>query len=230
MSTCFWIVGTDTDVGKTVVTTYLMRHFQTKGDVIPYKPVQTGIIEEEGTSYYGDTHFYQSFSEKELKERDINSYSFKIPASPHYAARLEGATIDEKHILQHIERLKAQYDYVICEGAGGLFVPLDEKRDYYFCHLIKETQMPVVLVTRTVLGTINHTLLTVEALREKGIPIAGIVCNAFEGTELEEDNIKTIRQTTGLPLLLIPKLQNIVDLKELQLEDTDEFFERLRSV
>ena len=230
MANYFWVVGTDTDVGKTIVTTTLMRYFQTKGEVLPYKPVQTGLIEEGDIKYYGDTQFYQSFIEMELDEQNINSYSFKEPASPHYAARLEGASIDEKRILQHIERLKSQYDYVICEGAGGLYVPLDEKRNYYFHHLIKETQMPVVLVTRTTLGTINHTLLTIEALRAKGIPIAGIVCNAFEGTELEVDNVTTIRQATGLPLILIPKLQNMADLKELHLEDANEFFERLRSL
>src|SRR4051794_12821372 len=156
MTRHFWIVGTDTDIGKTLVTTYFMRYFQNKGEnVIPYKPVQTGIIVENTKQYYGDTSFYQSFSEGTLVEEHSNSYSFKEPASPHYAAMLEGKEIKEEIILQHINRLKTIYDYVICEGAGGLYVPLNEQRNYHFLHLIQQSQLPVVLVARPTLGTIN---------------------------------------------------------------------------
>ena len=230
MTQHFWIVGTDTDIGKTIVTTYFMRYFQAKGEnVIPYKPVQTGIIVENSKQYYGDTAFYQSFSEGTLVEEHLNSYSFKEPASPHYAAMLEGKVIEEEVILQHIKQLKSLYDYVICEGAGGLYVPLNEQRNYHFLHLIQQSQLPVVLVARTKIGTINHTLLSLEALKMKDIPIAGIVFNAFEGTEIEIDNIRAIGQITNLPSLVIPKLENLSDLKELQIENT-EFLERLLSI
>jgi dethiobiotin synthetase len=230
MTRHFWIVGTDTDIGKTLVTTYFMRYFQTNGEnVIPYKPVQTGIIVESSKQYYGDTSFYQTFSEGTLVEEHSNSYSFKEPASPHYAALLEGKEIREEVILQHINRLKLIYDYVICEGAGGLYVPLNEQRNYHFLHLIQQSQLPVVLVARTTLGTINHTLLSLEALKMKDIPIVGIVFNAFEGTEIEIDNMRTIGRMTNLPSLVIPKLKNLVDLKKLQVEKT-EFLERLLSI
>jgi dethiobiotin synthetase len=230
MTRHFWIVGTDTDIGKTLVTTYFMRYFQTNGEnVIPYKPVQTGIIVENSKQYYGDTSFYQTFSEGTLVEEHSNSYSFKEPASPHYAALLEGKEIREEVILQHINRLKLIYDYVICEGAGGLYVPLNEQRNYHFLHLIQQSQLPVVLVARTTLGTINHTLLSLEALKMKDIPIVGIVFNAFEGTEIEIDNMRTIGRMTNLPSLVIPKLKNLVDLKKLQVEKT-EFLERLLSI
>ena len=230
MTRHFWIVGTDTDIGKTLVTTYFMRYFQNKGEkVIPYKPVQTGIIVENTKQYYGDTSFYQSFSEGTLVEEHLNSYSFKEPASPHYAAMLEGKEIKEEIILQHINRLKTIYNYVICEGAGGLYVPLNEQRNYHFLHLIQQSQLPVVLVARPTLGTINHTILSLEALKMKDIPIVGIVFNAFEGTEIEKDNIRTIEQITNLPSLVIPKLKNLVDLKKLQVEKT-EFLERLLSI
>ncbi|WP_078382046.1 dethiobiotin synthase [Sutcliffiella halmapala] len=227
MTQHFWIAGTDTDVGKTLVTTYFMRYFQAKGEnVIPYKPVQTGIIVENSKKYYGDTEFYQSFSEEVLVEEHLNSYSFKEPASPHYAAMLEGIVIEEEVILQHIKQLKSLYDWVICEGAGGLYVPLNEQRNYHFLHLIKQSQLPVVLVARTKLGTINHTLLSIEVLKMNDIPIAGVVFNAFEGTELESNNIRTIGQITDLPSLVFPKLKNLSDFKNIRLEDT-EFFERL---
>lgn len=218
----FWIAGTDTDVGKTLVTTYLMLSLQKQGKkVIPYKPVQTGIREDES-----DTAFYQSYSEVPFQNDHLNSYSFKKPASPHYAAKFEGAVIAEKTILEHIKQLKSMYDYVICEGAGGLYVPLDEQRNYHFLHLIKQSALPVILVTRTTLGTINHTLLSVEALKREQIPIAGIVFNAFGGTELERDNIITIEHLTGLPSLVIPQLEHLSELKSITLENT-QWFERL---
>ena len=76
-----------------------------------------------------------------------------------------------------------------------MYVPLNEQRNYHFLHLIQQSQLPVVLVARTTLGTINHTLLSLEALKMKEIPIVGIVFNAFEGTEMEMDNIRTIGQS-----------------------------------
>ena len=227
MTKHFWIVGTDTDVGKTLVTTYFMRYLLAKGQtVIPYKPVQTGLVVENLRSYYADTEFYQAYSDTALVKEHINSYSFKEPASPHYAAMLEERVIEAEVILKHINLLKTLYDYVICEGAGGLYVPLDEQRNYHFLHLIQESQLPAVLVTRTKLGTINHTLLSLEAFKMNGIPVAGIVFNAFEGTRLEENNIKTIQNITDLPALVIPKIQNLCELNQIQI-DRDSFFERL---
>jgi dethiobiotin synthetase len=229
MKKSFWIVGTDTGVGKTLVTTYFLLYFQKKGKTTPYKPVQTGIIEDDLKSYYGDTQFYQDLSEERLVEAHLNSYSFREPASPHYAAMLEGESIDEEVILQHIEDLKSMYDFVICEGAGGLYVPLDEQRNYHLLQLIKESQLPVVLVTRTELGTINHTLLSIEALNNRDIPIAGIVFNGYGGAKLELENMKAIHQFTGLPSFVMPRLENLSDLKDLQIENT-KFFERLLSI
>ena len=223
----FWITGTDTDVGKTLVTTLLMRYYQSKGaKVIPYKPIQTGMI---AGNINCDTAFYQLCSKEILTKDHLNSYSLKEPVSPHYAAMLEGTVISEETILQHIRHLTSMYDCVICEGAGGLYVPLDEKRNYHFLDLIFQSNLPGVLVARTKLGTINHTLLSIEALRGKGIPIAGIVFNKFEGTNLEMDNITTIQKLTELPTLVIPMLKDLSQLKELQIENT-EFFERLLSI
>ncbi|CAM3911655.1 dethiobiotin synthase [Mesobacillus zeae] len=230
MAQHFWIAGTDTDIGKTLVTTYFMRHFQTRGaSVLPYKPVQTGITTTNPNKLNGDTEFYQSFSEQILVEEHLNSYSFKEPASPHYAAKLEGTAVNEEIILQHIEQVKLMYDHVICEGAGGLYVPLNEQRNYHFIHLIKQSQLPVILVARTKLGTINHTLLSLEALKMSGIPIIGIVFNAFEGTDLEIDNIRTIQEITGLPSLVLPRLKDLSELKNLDIANT-EFYERLAMI
>lgn len=230
MAKYFWVTGVDTDVGKTLVTTYFLRYFQEQGErAVPYKPIQTGMVIEESRSYYSDTEFYKSNSKTFLVEEHLNTYSFKEPASPHYAAMLEGADIDKDVVLQHMAFLKTKYDCVICEGAGGLYVPLDEQRNYYFLDLIEESQLPVVLVARTTLGTINHTLLSLEALKMRGIPIGGIVFNRFKGTQLELSNIETIRRDTGLPAITIPELNKTTGIAELQ-TNLGQFFERLMTL
>lgn len=227
MTQHFWVTGTDTDVGKTFVTSYFMRYFQSKGKkVIPYKPVQTGVTVGDSTLVIGDTEIYQFISEEVLNKEHLNTYSFKEPASPHYAAALEGKQINENAILQHIDELKKIYEVVICEGAGGLFVPIDEKRNYHFLHLIVQSKLPVVLVARCSLGTINHTLLSIESLKMNQIPIAGIVLNGYEGTQIERNNIETINSITNIPTLVIPKLKSIREMENI-LEDNVEFFERL---
>lgn len=122
----FWVVGTDTDVGKTMVTTMLMCHLQRQGlQVTPYKPVQTGEVYENGHGYYHDTAMYEKHSLQKLQKEHINSYSLKEAASPHYAAKLEGQSIDVKELLQQIQFLQDAYDIVICEGlVGSLFLSL----------------------------------------------------------------------------------------------------------
>lgn len=117
----FWVVGTDTDVGKTFITTLIMRHLQMQGHkVIPYKPVQTGVVENKGHYYYHDTTSYLEYSLQPLSKEALNTYSFPIAASPHYAAELEGETINEDTLLIAIEQLKRDYDTIICEGGWGV--------------------------------------------------------------------------------------------------------------
>ncbi|WP_281730485.1 dethiobiotin synthase [Metabacillus endolithicus] len=163
-----------------------------------------------------------------LVKEHLNTYSFKEPASPHYAARLENAVIDERVILQQIDKLKAIYQYIICEGAGGLYVPLNE--DFHFLKLIEQSRLPVILVARSSLGTINHTLLSIEALTNRNIQIRGIIFNRFTNTKLEIENIRTINKMTSIPSMIIPQLKNLADLKELEMNNIDELFERVGSL
>lgn len=223
----FWVVGTDTDVGKTIVTTLLMYQFQRQGlEITPFKPVQTGEVYENGHSYYADTAMYEKFSLQALNENHINGYSFREAASPHFAAQLEGQQIDVEDILRRIQFLQESYDAVICEGAGGLFVPLDVKHGTTLLDVIVSSKLPVVLVTRTSLGTINHTLLTMEALNSRQIDVLGIVFNGDTGSMMEQDNINTILQYHPLPYAIIPQLQNISQLMNIDITHTT-LFERL---
>lgn len=223
----FWVVGTDTDVGKTIVTTMLMCHLQKQGlKVSPYKPVQTGEVYENGRGYYHDTAMYEKYSLQKLQQEHLNSYSFREAASPHFAAQLEGQQIDVNELLLRIQLLQASYDVVICEGAGGLFVPFTAPHGMTLLDVIISSKLPVVLVTRTSLGTINHTLLTIEALRSREVDVLGIVFNGNTGSSMEQDNIQTILQYHPLPYAIIPKLQNLSQLMDYAMTHTT-LFERL---
>lgn len=223
----FWIVGTDTDVGKTCITTLLMRQLQEQGlRVTPYKPVQTGEISDQEEAYYFDTTMYEKYSLQKLTRADLNDYSFKEPASPHFAAMLEGQKIDTKRLLHHIKKLQQKYDAVICEGAGGIYVPLDTDGQITLIDVISQSQLPVVIVTRTKLGTINHTLLTMGALASRGIEVLGIVFNGDTGSELEKNNMEKILQHCLLPYAVVPQLNDIEQVVRYSLKKTS-LFERL---
>lgn len=223
----FWVVGTDTDVGKTCITTLLMRQLQEHGlQVSPYKPVQTGEVVEKEKAYYFDTTLYEKYSLQKLKREDINCFSFKEPAAPHFAAKLEGQQIDTMHILHHIQILQQRYDAIICEGAGGIFVPLDSDGKETLLDVISKSQMPAVVVTRTKLGTINHTLLTLESLASRGIEVLGIVFNGDTGSDMEQNNIETIIQYCSLPYAIVPHLHDITEVVHYSIKQTS-LFERL---
>lgn len=223
----FWVVGTDTDVGKTCVTSLLMRQLQKQGlRVAPYKPVQTGEMIEGGHAYYYDTTMYETYSLQPLERSSLNDYSFKEPASPHFAAQLEGKQIDTKRILQQINQLQQDVDVVICEGAGGIFVPFDTKGEVMLLDVILESQLPVVVVTRTKLGTINHTLLTLEVLASRGIEVLGMVFNGDTGSVMEKNNIETILQYHPKPYAVIPQYKEFSKVMDHSITNTS-LFERL---
>lgn len=223
----FWVVGTDTDVGKTIVTTLLVRNLQKQGfHVTPYKPVQTGEVHDGEQSYYYDTSMYEKYSLQLLDRENLNGYSFKEAASPHFAAQLEGQQINIQRLLSQMQQLQQKWDVVICEGAGGIFVPLDSDGETTLIDVIVQSKLPVVVVTRTTLGTINHTLLTLEALSSRQIEVLGIVFNGDMGSEMEQDNIKTILKHYPLPFATIPNLKDLSHMIEFVITDTT-LFERL---
>lgn len=218
-----WIVGTDTDVGKTFITTIYMRYLQKKGlKVIPYKPIQTGLVEKNGKTYYHDTTHYLNYSLQSLDADSINSYSFPLPASPHYAAEIEGKTIKEETIYSTLNQLKKNFDVVLCEGAGGLYVPLHSNSTITFLDVIEKSSLPVLMVAHSKLGTINHTLLSVHVLQSRNIEIVGIVLNKFGGSSLEIDNLYTLKRfLPNIPLITVAENQTVNSFED------EYIFERL---
>ncbi len=195
------ITGTDTDIGKTVFSAALMLGLETsKQNPHYWKPVQSGITD--GV----DTRTVQKITnlpdERFLPER----YIFSEPLSPHRAAEIDGLEINIDQ-LSNANNIPESDGIMIIEGAGGLMVPLT--RDNLQINLYKKWNIPVILCARTALGTINHTLLSLEALWSRNIPIKGIV---FIGEE-NLDNIRTIAEFSKVRILgHMPKLNAIDDV------------------
>ena len=190
-----FICGTDTDIGKTYISRIVADFFSKLGTVTYYKPVQTGCeLSSSGEVTAPDV----SFVKHDLDIEAYASYCFPDACSPHLAARLAHQPIKQHEIIRDFSALKASNRFLVTEGAGGVMVPLNSK--WKMIDLVKECTLPVLLVTHPGLGMINHTMLTVEALRAYKIPIAGVAINNSKNLARDYiciDNEKTIRNALG---------------------------------
>ena len=180
-----FITGTDTNVGKTLISSWIALHTRFSY----FKPIQTGT--RDGSD---------SFEVQKLSDTKIypEGYAYKEPLSPHLAAKLENDMIDiEKIILPEASNL-------IIEGAGGVLVPINDT--YLMVDLIKKLGAPVILVARTTLGTINHTLLSLEALRSQNIPVLGVIMNGEKNPQ-NSNSIELYGRTSVL--VEFPKLDSV---------------------
>lgn len=206
----YFITGTDTDVGKTVVTSLMVSYFKNIGvDVFPYKPIQSGGVLENGALVSPDVQMYK----RALPQLDLAqacTYVLKKASSPHLAAEEENVRFDLGSIHRHVASLRRDHEMVLVEGAGGVIVPIQE--DYCMIDLMKDLQLPVILVGRAGLGTINHTVLSIKALKTAAIPIEGVILNSIhsEDETIEKDNIQVIQRLTGVPVLgIVPPLHDL---------------------
>ena len=190
----YFISGIDTDAGKSIVTGVIARTLLQKGvHVITQKFIQTGCV---------------GISEDILKHREIMGippqevdrdgttcpYVMTYPSSPHLAAEIDRVEIDVERIHRSTEKLAAAYDVVLLEGAGGLYVPVS--RQYLTIDYIQEYKHPLILVSSSKLGSINHTLMRLELCRLRGIEVAYVVYNDFPNDSewIKNDSITIIRQ------------------------------------
>ena len=184
-----FVTGTDTGVGKTTVATGLALGFQQLGlRALPMKPVQTGCVAGRAP----DLDAVLAATGLPFRP-EMLPYGFPDPCSPHLAAARAGQRIELAPILDAFHALRADADLVVVEGAGGLLVPLNEGET--MLDLMRALRLPAVLASRPGLGTINHTLLSLRALREAGIETAGWVTvdtSPSDWTYIEEDNLKTV--------------------------------------
>jgi dethiobiotin synthetase len=171
-----FVTGTDTGVGKTLVAAALARHLRSGGlDVGVMKPVETGVNDPGRPG--PDAALLQWAADCSEAPELIAPYRLRLPLAPALAAKEEALTIDLVHIVETVRSLSARHDYTIIEGAGGLMVPL--AGGLLVADLVLQLGLPLLVVCRSGLGTINHTLLTVHAARTMGIPLAGFIINGM---------------------------------------------------
>ena len=186
-----FVTATDTEIGKTVVASAMAATLAARGErVAVFKPVVTGLDEINGSP--PDHELLRASAHSEQRLDEIAPYRFGPAVSPHLAAQLAGVTIDRTRLLDAAAHAADGADALIAEGVGGLTVPLCD--DYLVRDLARDLGFPVVIVARPELGTINHTLLTLESARAAGLEVAAVVLTKWpdEPSEMQLSNRDTI--------------------------------------
>lgn len=189
----FFITGTDTGVGKTYVTKLIIETLRAEGKyAVGYKPISCGDRE--------DAHILAAASGG-LEVDEVNTLHFNSALAPHVAALLENKTIDPTELVASYQHIAGKYSPVLVEGAGGWEVPITEK--YFISDLATDLSLPVILVAGNRLGALNHILLSLSAIKAKGLTCAGIVLNQLED-EMDTPMITNkgiLESLTDVPLL-----------------------------
>ncbi|GAB4169339.1 MAG: dethiobiotin synthase [Calditrichia bacterium] len=209
MKQTIFITAIDTEIGKTVVTGFLAKYLKDRGGkVITQKIIQTGC---KGIAEDIKTH--REIMGTGLLEVDLNKDTcpmvFELPASPHLAAALEDKEFDQHIWFSAHQRLLQQYDLVLLEGVGGLFVPLT--RDLFLIDWLAQYKFQTILVTSPRLGSINHTFLSIEALQSRSIPLAGMVYNHHveEDPNITTDTLRLFKEKhPDIPIVEMPKVKD----------------------
>jgi dethiobiotin synthetase len=197
-----FITGTDTGVGKTVVSAGLAMALRARGiKVGVMKPVATGCTGTDKRLISMDAVFLLEAGENEYPSL-TNPSRYRNPLAPSVAATIEKKEVDIEAIIRAYKEMQKHYDFIIVEGVGGLLVPL--RNNYYVANLIREFKLPLVVVARPGLGTINHTLLTLDAALIRGFELRGIIFNRLPEVNYsvaEITNPKVIHDLSGIPVL-----------------------------
>lgn len=207
----YFVTGTDTGVGKTLISCALLHAFSSRGhNVVGMKPVAAGC-DDDGLNE--DVKRLRAASTVLSTLGQINPYSFSRPIAPHIAAQHAGISINFDRILESYQELSAQAEIVIVEGAGGFLIPLNNKQDS--ADLAIALELPVILVVGMRLGCLNHALLSMQAINNAGLRCAGWVANSIDNNMiLLEENISALQQRIKAPLLGIIHFQDRPDAIE----------------
>lgn len=211
----YFVTGIDTDAGKTYCTAWLVKRLMETGkSIITQKFIQTGNV---GYSEDIDAHRRLAGTGhlKEDREGLTAPVIFSYPASAQLAARIDGKSIDLEAIDKAREELERRFDIVLVEGAGGLMVPITD--DYFAIDYAAERHLPLILVTNSRLGSINHTVLSLEAIKARNLELSAVLYNTFfdKDEEISRDTRAFIERYVnahfpGTPVLDVPVLEKIV--------------------
>jgi dethiobiotin synthetase len=214
MDSGVFITGTDTDIGKTVITTGLISALRARGyDIGGMKPVQSGAIKQDGQLLAPDIEFLLNYTDLADAYDLLNPIRLEPALAPSVAAKLAEKEVDINQIMTAYQNLQTNYQGLIVEGAGGLMVPLTD--DFLIPDLVKSLDLPVIVVARPDLGTINHTVLTVKAAQNLGLEVLGVIINGYQAAEAgvaEKTNPDLIAQLAEVPILgVVPYVEELTD-------------------
>lgn len=204
----YFISGTDTDVGKTVFTSGLARYLVNSGtNVGVMKPFAAGIKQASGFAS-SDVQLLVNSAKVNDPESLVNPQFFPIPASPYTAFQNLGIKPNIELIINAFSRLEKLHDVILVEGMGGVMTPI--LSDYFVTNLIKDLKLETILITSSRIGTVNHTLMTLDSLEKFGVSVKGIVINNFGNECYPVDELKRdIEALSGISVLgHLPKISN----------------------
>ncbi|BBU98458.1 dethiobiotin synthase [Providencia hangzhouensis] len=201
MTKMYFVTGTDTEVGKTVVSCALLQAAGYQGlNTVGYKPVASGSELTADGLRNSDALLLQANSRVKLPYEAINPIVFEAPTSPHIISEKLNQPIEFSVINKGLAYLKSQADWLLVEGAGGWYTPLSVEKTY--ADWVIEQQLPVILVVGVKLGCINHALLTMESIEAAGLPVAGWVANEVEPAGIfQEQYLSTLNRMIKAPCL-----------------------------
>ena len=204
----YFITGTDTDVGKTWITAGIASALKKMGiDIGIMKPFAAGANQKVGFKSE-DTEILAKSAQIDDSEQLINPQFFSIPASPYTASESLGVKVDVDLVLQNFKKLLKIHEMMLVEGMGGILTPI--LKDYFVTNLIKDMGLDVIVVTRSRIGTINHTLLTCKMCTIYGLRVHGIIINNFDVNGYSINELKRdLEKLTGIPVLgVMPNIKN----------------------
>jgi dethiobiotin synthetase len=213
MAQAYFVIGTDTNVGKTYVASALVQHFVQSGlKTVGMKPVASGCeFNQQGELINEDAQALINVSNVKAPLDLINPYRFKPAIAPHLAAEQVGVAVTLDSIIQAYQQLTTLAEMVVVEGAGGFFVPLNHTET--LADLAVQLNIPIILVVGMRLGCINHALLTVEAIQARGLSLAGWVANQIDPDfDMFEENLSSLQQRIAAPCVSVVRRQGELNL------------------
>ncbi len=206
----YFVTGTDTNVGKSVVSRALLQAANSAGfRSAGYKPVASGSTTTNKGQRNTDALMLQAYSSVVLTYKEVNPYIFSESTAPNIISAAEGRKIELKQLSAGLRNLEKRANWILVEGAGGWFTPLSQK--YTFADWVYQEQLPVILVVGLKLGCINHAMLTVQAIVKSALPLLGWIANDINMLgKWHKEYLETLRYMLSAPLIgQIPYLPNI---------------------
>ena len=205
MSKGIFITATGTDIGKTFVTALIVKKLRDAGlNAGYYKAALSGAEEQpDGSWLPGDAAYVAKISGMQEKGEELVSYIYKTAVSPHLAAMREGNPVELDKVKDDFAKAQAKYDYVTMEGSGGIICPIRWDEQHILLEdVIKAVGLGTLVISNAALGSINACVLTIAYLRQKSIPVRGIILNNYDGSDfMQADNKKMMEAITGVPVL-----------------------------